>query len=105
MRSKPLKPANPTAKNGIGGGWKAPKYKRTYFEEPTIDPKTIGYPKTQSEIHTFATKQLQRAQQTMSAKGNGKLTQSEVDAIMKARAKRERRAARQAQDMQRGQAN
>lgn len=103
MRSKQI--GEPIKGSGMNQGWKAPRYRRAYFEEPTIDPKTIGYPKTQSEIHTFATKQLQRAQQTMSAKGNGKLTQSEVDAIMKARAKRERREARQAQGMQRGQAN
>lgn len=63
-------------------------------EEPTIDPKTIGYPEkgNKLEMGTYQRKQIQRKK--LGGTANGKLTQSEVDAILRARAKRSLRGYR-----------
>lgn len=97
MRSKDQQP--PVQARGVNMGFRGTRYKQDFHPEPTINPSSIGYPMNQLELETFSRHQVKRANMTLSAKGNGLLTELDVQRIKNARAKRARQANRQAKGM------
>ncbi|UTC30036.1 hypothetical protein STASHLEY_01030 [Brevundimonas phage vB_BpoS-StAshley] len=89
-----------SAGNGVAGGWTAERYKAPKTPG-TVDPKDIGYCSTPMEKAVFARHQKRRAWD-QHTRVDGKLTDEEVQKIVAARLKRERRAERQAKGIRRG---
>ena len=92
MKSQKAKKAEPIQKVSIGGGWRGKRSTRPVLELPSIEPASIGYVSNFHEIMTFNRRQRARIMETMSDKGAGLLTQSDVDRIEAARRKRVRKA-------------